>query len=93
MVGYCEPKPGIEPSPADIRRLVEVMTHEGVRLIIHEPVYSARIPNAVAREVQRQTGQPVTVLKLPAHIGGVPEAKDYFSFIDYLLAQLAANLR
>lgn len=47
----------------------------------------------MAREVQRQTGQAVTVLQLPAHVGGVPEAKDYIGFIDYLLAQLAANLR
>jgi zinc/manganese transport system substrate-binding protein len=93
IVGYCEPKPGIEPSPADIRRLSEAMAREGARLIIHEPVYSPRIPQAVAREVERVTRQPVTVLKLPAHVGGVPEAPDYISFIDYLLARLAAALR
>ena len=93
MVGYCEPKPGIEPSPRDLQQLSETMAAEGARLIIHEPVYSPRIPQAVAREVERRAGRPVTVLMLPAHVGGVAEARDYVAFIDYLLAQLAAALR
>ena len=92
-VGAGESKPGIEPSPQDIRNLADTMVRERVRLIIHEPVYPARLPNAVAREVQRQLGEPVTVLKLPAHVGGAPEAKDYFAFFDYLLAALNTALR
>ncbi len=93
VIGYCEPKPGIEPSPADIRQLTETMVREGARVIIHEPVYSPRIPQAVAREVERRTGQRVAVLMLPAHVGGVPEARDYFALFDYLLARLADALR
>jgi len=93
VVGYCEPKPGIEPSPVDIRQLAEIMTRERARLIIHAPVYSPRIPLAVAREVEKRTGQPVQVLMLPAHVGGVPEAKDYFSLFDYLLTKLEDALR
>ncbi len=92
VVGYCEPKPGIEPSPADVRRLTDTMAREGARLIIHAPVESPRIPEAVAREVQRRVGQPVKVMKLPAHVGGVPEAKDYFALIDYLIATLSESL-
>lgn len=93
VVGYCEPKPGIEPSPVDIRQLAGTMVREQVRLIIHEPVYSPRIPLAVAREVEKRTGQPVRVLLLPSHMGGVPEARDYFSLFDYLLARLTEGLR
>lgn len=93
VVGYCEPKPGIEPSPRDIRNLVDVMVREKARLIIHEPVYSPRIPNAVAREVERRTEEKVRVQMLPAHVGGVPEAKDYFALFDYLLARLNEALR
>jgi zinc/manganese transport system substrate-binding protein len=92
-VGNVEPKPGIEPSPQDIRNLADIMVRQRVRLIIHEPVYPPRLPNAVAREVQRQLGEPVTVLKLPAHVEGVPEARDYFAFFDYLLAALNAALK
>jgi zinc/manganese transport system substrate-binding protein len=93
IVGYCEPKPGVEPSPADLRQLGETMAREDARLIVHEPVYSPRIPEAVARDVERRAGRPVTVLKLPVHVGGVPDAKDYFAFIDYLLARLTGALR
>lgn len=93
IVGYCEPKPGIEPSPADLVGLADTMAREGARLIIHEPVYTSRIPDAVAREVERRTGERVRVLKLPAHVGGAPEAADYFAFMDFLLARLADALR
>lgn len=93
VVGYCEPKPGIEPSPTDVRELVESMTRERAQLIIHAPVYSPRIPRAVAREVENRTGQRVRVMMLPAHVGGVPEAKDYFSLFDYLLSKLNEALR
>jgi ABC-type Zn uptake system ZnuABC Zn-binding protein ZnuA len=93
VVGYCEPRPGIEPSPADIRRLTETMAREGARVIVHEPVYSPRLPLAVAREVERLTRSPVRVVKLPAHVGGVAEARDYFAFIDYLIARLTEALR
>jgi zinc/manganese transport system substrate-binding protein len=93
VVGYCEPRPGIEPSPADIRQLADAMVREDARLIIHEPVYSPRIPQAVAREVERRTGRGVTVLRLPAHTGGVPGTDDYFAFIDHLLAKLTDALR
>jgi zinc/manganese transport system substrate-binding protein len=92
-VGYVEPKPGIEPSPEDIRTLVNAMVREKVRLIIHAPAYNPRLPLAVADQVQRQLGQPVNVLKLPAHVEGVPEAKDYFALFDYLLTTLHEALR
>ena len=42
-VGCVEPKPGIEPSPQDVRHLADTMVRERVRLIIHEPVYPARL--------------------------------------------------
>lgn len=87
VVGYCEPKPGIEPSPGDLRDLIETMKREKATLIIHEPVYSPRIPEFVAGQVGGK------VLMLPAHVGGVPEAKDYFAFFDYLLKALVEALR
>ena len=88
IVGYVEPKPGISPSPLEIRNLVTSMARQDVRLIIHAPVYHPRIPNAVARQVIAQIGEPVTVLMLPAHVGGVPEADNYFTLFDYILTTL-----
>ena len=88
IVGYVEPKPGISPSPLEIRNLVDAMVRQNVRLIIHAPVYHPRTPRAVARQVVAQIGEPVTVLLLPAHVGGVPEADTYFALFDYILTTL-----
>ena len=88
IVGYVEPKPGISPSPLKIRNLVDAMVRQNVRLIIHAPVYHPRTPRAVARQVVAQIGEPVTVLLLPAHVGGVPEADTYFALFDYILTTL-----
>ena len=87
-VGYVEPKPGIAPSPLEIRNLVDTMVRQEVRLIIHAPVYHPRTPRAVARQVIEQIGEPVTVLMLPAHVEGVPEADNYFTLFDYILTTL-----
>ena len=88
IVGYVEPKPGISPSPLEIRNLVDAMVRQDVRLIIHAPVYHPRTPRAVARQVVAQIGEPVTVLMLPAHVDGVPEADTYFALFDYILTTL-----
>ena len=88
IVGYVEPKPGISPSPLEICNLVTAMVRQDVRLIIHAPVYHPRIPNAVARQVVDQIGEPVNVLLLPAHVEGVPEADNYFTLFDYILTTL-----
>lgn len=88
VVGYVEPKPGIEPSPQDIQSLAGAMARQKARLIIHAPVYSPRVPEAVAREVERRTGDKVLVQMLPAHVDGVPEADGIFALFDYLIGTL-----
>ena len=88
IVGYVEPKPGIEPSPQDIRNLTATMVREKARLIIHAPVYHPRLPQAVARQVSDQLGSPVNVLQLPAHVGGTREVTDYFALFPHLITAL-----
>lgn len=87
VVGYCEPKPGIEPSPRDLRDLIETMKREKATVIMHAPVYSPRIPEFVAGQIGGK------VLMLPAHVGGVPEAQHYFALFDYLLGSLMEALQ
>jgi ABC-type Zn uptake system ZnuABC Zn-binding protein ZnuA len=87
MVGYCEPKPGVPPTPNDLEKLIGIIKTQGVKMIIKEPVYPDKIPNFVAG----QTG--AKVYSLPAHVEGVPEAKDYFSMFDYLIAKLIEGTR
>jgi len=86
VVGYVEPKPGIPPSPAHTRDLIQLMVQHQVRLVIVEPYFDLRTPNAIARE----TG--ASVLVLPPSVGGVKEATDYIRLFDYNIAALTAAI-
>lgn len=77
VVDYVEPKPGIPPSPSHILDLINQMRRENVKLILVEPYFDLKTPNAVARG----TGGEVLVL-LPS-VGGEKEVTDYFQLFDY----------
>ncbi len=77
VVGYVEPRPGIPPSPAHTVELIQMMKRENVKVILVEPYFDLKTPNAVARE----TGAQVVVL-MPS-VGGEKEITDYFKLFDY----------
>jgi ABC-type Zn uptake system ZnuABC Zn-binding protein ZnuA len=54
-----------------------MMRAQGVKIVVRELHYPANLAASVAQH----TG--ATLVELPAMVGGVPEAKDYLSFIDY----------
>ena len=76
-VGTIELKPGVGPTPRHVEELEERMRKDGVRLVVRE----RHFPAWLAERVAQQTG--ATLVELPVMVGGVPEAKDYLSFIDY----------
>ena len=84
VVGYVEPKPGIPPSPSHTLELINMMRREKIKLILVEPYFDLKTPNAVGRE----TGAQVVVL-LPS-VGGEKEVTDYFKLFDYDIGLLVA---
>jgi ABC-type Zn uptake system ZnuABC Zn-binding protein ZnuA len=84
VIGFVEPRPGIPPSAAHTRELVEAMRRQNVQLILVEPYFDLRTPNAVARETGAQ------VLVMSPSVGGVNEAMDYFKLFDYNLSLLTS---
>jgi|AMFO01.1.fsa_nt_gi ABC-type Zn uptake system ZnuABC Zn-binding protein ZnuA len=82
VVGFVEPKPGIEPTPSHTAELIELMKARKVRIIVKEPYYSDRTPKSIARE----TG--AVVVDLPPSVGGDPRATDYFTLFDVLIEKL-----
>ena len=82
VVGYVEPRPGIPPSPQHTVELIGMMKRDGVKLIVVEPYFDLKTPNAIARD----TGAQVVVL-LPS-VGGEKEITDYFKLFDYDIAKL-----
>jgi zinc/manganese transport system substrate-binding protein len=86
VVGYIEPKPGIPPGPAHVAGLIDMMKSRRVPLILMEPYFDSKLPKSIADK----TG--ATLLIFIPSVGGVPEAKDYFSLFDYDVKLLADAL-
>jgi len=76
-VGTIEVKAGVDPTPGHIAELEEMMRRQHVDIVVRELQYPATLASSVAQA----TG--AKLVELPAMTGGVPEAKDYISFIDY----------
>src|SRR5258705_1270808 len=77
VIDYVEPRPGIPPSPSHTLEVINTMKREGIHLILVEPYFDLRAPNAIAQ----QAGGDVAVL-LPS-VGGKHEGTDYFKLFDY----------
>jgi ABC-type Zn uptake system ZnuABC Zn-binding protein ZnuA len=82
VVGYVEPRPGIPPSPQHTVELIGLMKRDGVKVVLVEPYFDLKTPNAIARD----TGAKVVVL-MPS-VGGEKEITDYFKLFDYDIAKL-----
>lgn len=87
IVGHMEPKPGIAPTTAHLRQLVERMRADGVRVILSSPYYDPKH----ARFLAEATGARIVPL---AHItGSRPGTDDYLATIDYNVRQLRLALQ
>ena len=82
VVNYVEPKPGIPPTPQHTLNLINAMKAQNVKIILVEPYFDTKTPNAVASK----TGAKVLVLT--PSVGGVPQASDYFKLFDTNIAKL-----
>jgi zinc/manganese transport system substrate-binding protein len=77
IVGYVEPRPGIPPTPQHTLDLINEMKRQNIKLVLVEPYFDLKTPNAIGRETGAQ------VLVVPPSVGGVKEASDYFKLFDY----------
>jgi zinc/manganese transport system substrate-binding protein len=87
VVGYVEPRPGIPPTPSHTLDLMQEMKRLNVKIILVEPYFDLKTPNAIGRE----TGAKVLVF-LPS-VGGVKEVTDYFKLFDYDINLLVSAIR
>jgi len=71
VVTTIEPKPMISPSPAEIKRTIDTMKADDVRIVVVETYNSYK----EAKRVADAAG--ATVLVLPDHVLGLPEADSY----------------
>jgi zinc/manganese transport system substrate-binding protein len=86
VVGYVEPRPGVPPSPAHVLALIQEMQRQGVKVMIVEPYFDLKTPQAIAA----RTGAKVVVL--PPSVGGAPGLDGFIALFDHDVKLLAGAL-
>ncbi|MEP7307153.1 MAG: metal ABC transporter substrate-binding protein [Acidobacteriota bacterium] len=87
IMGYVEPRPGIPPTPQHTLDLINEMKRQNVKLVLVEPYFDSKTPNAIGRETGAQ------VLVMPPSVGGTKDVPDYFKLFDYDIALLVAAIQ
>jgi ABC-type Zn uptake system ZnuABC Zn-binding protein ZnuA len=87
VIGYVEPKPGIPPTPQHTIEVIDGMKSQGAKLIIVEPYFDLKTPQAIANQVGGK------VLVLAPSVGGAKEATDYIQLFEYDVNQLTGALK
>jgi zinc/manganese transport system substrate-binding protein len=82
IIGTVSRIPEVEPTPQDLAQL-EMMIRQVPCVYLREPFESERM----ATVLQLDTGVPVIVV--PTSVGGVPQSKDLWSHMDYLVNSVA----
>ena len=77
IIGYVEPRPGIPPTPQHTLDLMNEMKRQNVKLMLIEPYFDLKTPNAIGRDTGAQ------VLVMPPSVGGNKDVTDYFKLFDY----------
>jgi ABC-type Zn uptake system ZnuABC Zn-binding protein ZnuA len=86
LVGYLEPKPGVQPSTKYLAEMVNKMKADHVTLLLRSPYFDEKH----SRFVADKSGARVVVL---AHqVGSVDGASDYLAMVQYNVSKLVAAL-
>jgi zinc/manganese transport system substrate-binding protein len=81
--GQLEPKPGTPPPPSHVAALVGVAKAQGVKAILVESWYDHRPADVLAKH------SGAKVVALPGDVGGAPEARDWFAWMDLVVRRVA----
>jgi zinc/manganese transport system substrate-binding protein len=87
VVGYLEPKPGVEPSTGHLASLLERQKTEAVRLIVRASFNDARASQWLAERAK------IPAIALPFSVGGNAESKDLFTWFDSLIGDILKAIR
>ncbi len=86
IVAHLEPKPGIPPTTAHLRTVVERMKADKIRVVLANAYYDPRHAQFVAN----QTG--AKVVNMAHQVGARPGTDNYLAMVDYNVRQLAESL-
>lgn len=87
VVGFLEPKPGIQPTAQHILSLVETAKKQKVKLIVVENFFEPKAGQTLAEKTQAK------LVLIPAYVGGDEHSKTYFDWMDTLVNELEKGLK
>ena len=87
VIGFIEPKPGIEPTASHTAEIIELIKKKQVKVILKEPYFSNRTPNSIAEA----TG--AKLLTMATSVGGMDNTDDYFSLFDGIISVLTSAVK
>src|SRR5947207_1812629 len=82
LVGTIEPQIGITPSPAQVKKTIDLVKDRGLKVVICETYDDSKL----AQYVADQAGAKMVVL--PDHVNGVPEVRTYQELFRYNVNKL-----
>ncbi len=87
MDHFLEPKPGIPPTPQQVRFITQYITQQQIPAIVQESFF----PTQTAKTIAKRTGAQVVLLC--QNVREVPACSDYIAMMDYNVHQLVAALQ
>jgi ABC-type Zn uptake system ZnuABC Zn-binding protein ZnuA len=85
-VGELEPKPGIDPTPSHLAKVIDIVKQSNVKAILQEPYYSTRNAEFVASRTNAK------VVVCPGSVGHESAASDYFALMDTIVNRVSSAL-
>lgn len=82
VVDFIEPKPGIPPSAKHVKKVVQKIKEQNIELMLVASYFEKNSP----KMIEQRTG--IKAVILPLSVGGVPEATDNFTTMDYWIEQV-----
>lgn len=83
---YVETKPGIQPTPRHVARLIELMRDEGISVVLAASYFDSGRVESVARRGDARTVQ------VPMQPGARPGVQTYFDLVDLWIRELTTAL-
>jgi len=86
VVGYLEPRPGVEAPPSHVAELVQLAKAEKVRAVVVETYYDARTAEVVARLAGAR------VVRIPGDVGASRASATWEGYMDELVKLVVEGL-
>jgi ABC-type Zn uptake system ZnuABC Zn-binding protein ZnuA len=81
---YVEPKPGIEPSPSHVRKVIDFIETENIEVLFAANYFS----RGQVERVASRTG--IKHVMVPEHVAGEDGVDDYITLVDTWVSRLAS---